>query len=264
MMKLLVCFKVIPDLDQMMPEDYTADTEAQVDTSFVRTMWNCFDESGLEFGLRLSDEAEGLNLHLEKTAFTVASEQAELYLKTLNALKYDKTVRVDDRGQDIRFIPDKIAQEIASYAEEHSVDYIFMGQQAAPGNNGLTPYFTAAALGCNMISNVVDIHLNPDGSLWAVTEESGNLYGQNVERPAVFSIGNAVISKLRVPTLKDRMKYGKREVIVKEAKTLAELESFRPSALFYVNRERKGERIKETGAEAVKELHRRIMEHICR
>ena len=58
-------------------------------------MWEIvFDESGAwKFGLRLSDEAEGLNLHLEKTAFTVAGEQAELYLKTLNSLKYDETVR---------------------------------------------------------------------------------------------------------------------------------------------------------------------------
>lgn len=94
MMKLLVCFKIIPDLDQMSAKDYEADVRMQVNTSYVRTMWNCFDESGLEFGLRLSDEAEGLNLHLEKTAFTVAGEQAELYLKTLNSLKYDETVRI--------------------------------------------------------------------------------------------------------------------------------------------------------------------------
>ena len=165
MMKLLVCFKIIPDLDQMSAKDYEADVRMQVNTSYVRTMWNCFDESGLEFGLRLSDEAEGLNLHLEKTALTVAGEQAELYLKTLNSLKYDETVRIDDKGLDIRFVPEAIAQEIALYVKEHPQDYIIMGRQAAPGNNGLTPYFTASALGMRLVPDVVDIHLLEGGRL---------------------------------------------------------------------------------------------------
>ena len=257
-MKLLVCFKVIPDLDQMSSEDYVADEKMQVNTSYVRTMWNCFDESGLEFGLRLSDEAEGLNLHLEKAALTIAGEQAELYLKTLNALKYDETVRIDDKDQDIRFTPEVAAQEIAAYVREHPKDYIIMGQQAAPGNNGLTPYFTAAALGIPLISNVVDLHLLEDGRMRAVTEIGGSLYGQAVEAPALLSIGNAVISKLRVPTLKNRMQYGKRAVEIIEAKALGLCGGKNPASLTYINRERKGERIKTAGPEAAEELGRWI------
>lgn len=257
-MKILVCFKVIPDLDQMLQQDYVADERMRVDTSYVRTIWNCFDESGLEFGLRLSDMAEGLNLHLEKTALTVAGEQAELYLKTLNALKYDRTVRIDNKAQDIRFIPERIAQEIAAYVKEYPMDYIIMGQQAAPGNNGLTPCFTAASLGIPLISNVVDMHLLEDGRLWVTTEIDGSLYGQAVEAPAVLSIGNAVISKLRVPTLKDRMQYGKREVKAAEAKVLGKYEGLNPVALIYINRERKSEKVKTTGAQAAEELGRWI------
>lgn len=262
-MRLLVCFKIIPDLDQMLPEDYTADAKMQVDTFYVRTMWNCFDESGLEFGLRLSDEAESLNLYLEKTALTVAGEQAELYLKTLNALKYDKTVRIDGKSQDLRFMPEGVAQEIAAYVSGHPTDYIIMGHQAAPGNNGLTPYFTAALLGFSLITNVVDVHLAAEGKLWVVTEDGGNLYGQYAEGPVVLVIGNAVISKIRVPTLKARMQYGKKEVKVIEATTLKGFGGLYPSSLSYINRGRKGERINATGDEAVKELCRRIREHTC-
>lgn len=259
-MKLLVCFKVIPDLDQMAAEDYTVDERMQVDTSFVRTMWNCFDESGLEFGLRLCDEAEGLNLHLEKTALTVAGEQAELYLKTLNALKYDRTVRIDNEGRDIRFMPEGIAQEIAAYAKENPQDYIIMGRQAAPGNNVLTSYFTAATLGIPLISNVVDLHLLEDGRLWAVTEAGGSLYGQTAQSPAVLVIGNAVISKLRVPTLKDRMQYGKKNVDITGAEILKTYSGENPSGMAYINRERKGERMKATGQKAAEELGRWIKE----
>lgn len=257
-MKFLVCFKIIPDLDQMSSDDYAADERMHVDTSYVRTMWNCFDESALEFGLRLSDEAESLNLHLKKTALTVGGEQAELYLKTLNGLKYDETVRIDDKSQDIRFMPEKIAQEIAAYVKEYPKDYILMGRQAAPGNNGLTPYYTAAALDMSLISNVVDIHVTENGTLLAVTEEEGNLYSQIVEESAVLSIGNAVISKLRVPTLKDRMHHGKREIKVEEPKTPVSSTGICPVSLSYINRERKGERIRAKGTEAAEELGRLI------
>lgn len=257
-MKLLVCVKIIPDLDQMSANDYRADGQMMVDTSYVRTMWNCFDESGLEFGLRLSDEAEGLNLHLKKTALTVAGEQAELYLKTLSALRYDQTVRMDDKGQDLRFAPEKVAAVIAGYAGQNQFDYIIMGCQSAPGNQGLTPFYTAQRLGIGLVSGVIDMHLTADRMLEVTTEGNGALYTQKVKAPAVCSIGNAVISKLRVPTLKDRMKYGKREVQVIEHCTGDETKRV-PDSLIYLNRERKGEVL--SGEAAVKELLRQYREH---
>ena len=146
-MKILVTFKVIPDLDQMSAGDYCADERMMVDTSFVRTILNCFDESGLEFGLRLSDEAESLNLVVETTALTVAEKQAELYLKTLAALKYSHTVCVNAEGRDLRFEPESVAESVYRYCKEHPQDYIIMGNQAAPGNNCLTPKILAEKLG---------------------------------------------------------------------------------------------------------------------
>ena len=239
-MKLLVCFKVIPDLDQMQPPDFMAGKDMEVDASFVRTIWNCFDECGLEFGLRLSDEAESLNLHCDKTAFTISGGQAEPYLKTLYALKYDHVVCIDDQGWDTRFQPKEMAAEIVKYASKTKPDYIIMGRQAAPGSNGLTPQFAAKGLQIPLIPNVIDMHLKEDGNLSVITEEPAGFYEQNIAGPAVLTIGNAVISKLRVPTLKDRLKYGNQEV----ERTSAEWRSFKeeqmPCAMSYINRERGG------------------------
>lgn len=247
-MKILVCFKIIPDLDQMAGKDYITDGQMQVDTSFVRSMWNCFDESGLEFGLRLSDEAEGLNLHLEKTAFTVAGEQAELYLKTLSALRYEQTVRVNDTGQDLRFAPEQVAEIVAQYGREHPQDFILMGCQSSPGNQGLTPFYTAHKLSMPIVSGVIDMHITAAEELEVVTEEAGTLYTQRVKAPALLSIGNAVISKLRVPTLKDRMKYGKQEATLYNASEWNRELQYIPASLTYLNRERKGDVLSGEGA----------------
>lgn len=240
-MKILVTFKVIPDLDQMSAGDYCADERMMVDTSFVRTILNCFDESGLEFGLRLSDEAEGLNLVVETTALTVAEKQAELYLKTLAALKYSHTVCVNAEGRDLRFEPESVAESVYRYCKEHPQDYIIMGNQAAPGNNGLTPKILAEKLGVLLLENVVDLHVKEDGELEVTTEEEDGVYVQEISVPAILSIGNAVISKLRVPTLKARMASKEKESEFLKMPEQSERRKKTLVSLKYVNRERAGE-----------------------
>ncbi|MFR9065031.1 MAG: hypothetical protein ACLVJO_15365 [[Clostridium] scindens] len=79
----LVCFKIIPDLDQMSAKDYEADVRMQVNTSYVRTMWNCFDEAN-GIWIKTLTRRKVLICILRKRVYG-RGEQAELYLKTLVA-----------------------------------------------------------------------------------------------------------------------------------------------------------------------------------
>ncbi|MDD3404251.1 MAG: electron transfer flavoprotein subunit beta/FixA family protein [Hespellia sp.] len=254
-MKLLVCFKIVADLDQLTPKDYVVEEKINIDTSFVKTTINCFDESGLEFGLRLSDEAEGLNLHIEKSALTIGNSQTELYLKSLNALCYDHTIRIDSGDYDIRFKPDAVGKAIVDYAEKNQQDLIIMGRQSSEGNNFSTPQVVAEQLGTGFIPNVVDIHMMDEHRLKITTDNNGNIYEQTVKTPVVVSVGNAVISKLRVPTLRDRMKYGSKEIeqfpLRLEDKSLAG----KVRSLEYVDKSRSGQVIEQKGSEAVHVLY---------
>lgn len=253
-MNLLACFKVIPDLDQMTWHEDSIDDEMCIDTSFVKKMLNCFDESSLEFGLRLSDEAEGLNLHLTKSAVTVADTQAELYMQTLSALKYDHVIGIDSGG-DIRFCPDIVGSNLVKYLETHPQDVVLMGRQAPEGNNFAVPQFVAEKLGLPLVANVVDIHLTKDGNLNVKQELDGNLYEQEVQPPVVCTIGNAVISKLRVPTLKDRMTYGKKAPIHIAMKEKRELYTAEIQSLTFTERSRSAVRREEGGSEAADYLY---------
>ena len=58
-MKILGCFKIVPDLDLIAEEDWTADDRLRVDTGYAKLLWNCFDEGALEMMLKLSDLSEG-------------------------------------------------------------------------------------------------------------------------------------------------------------------------------------------------------------
>lgn len=254
-MKILVCFKITADLDQLSQKDYIADTSMRIDTSFVKNMINCFDESGLEFGLRLSQEAESLNLYNEKSALTVGGDKTEIYLKTLNALKYDNAIRIDCDA-DITFNPKFTGEAIAEYVNKNKQDIIIMGCQAPEGNNFSTPQIVSNILNIPMVANVTDLHLVGENSVKATVESGGNVYEYTVKTPAIFVMGNAEVSKLQVPTLKDRMSFGKRDIKYFElnnceyGENQSTLVSLEP-----IKRKRSGKIVSLQGKEAIKELY---------
>ena len=73
-MKIAVCFKIIADYDRLSPKDWVWDDHYLVDTSFVRRVFNCFDESALETALKLAGQLENSCDNLELTALTMDDE----------------------------------------------------------------------------------------------------------------------------------------------------------------------------------------------
>jgi electron transfer flavoprotein beta subunit len=58
-MNVLVCFKIVPDLDQLSGSDWVIDGCSRVETRFVKRMINPYDESALELALKMADHAGG-------------------------------------------------------------------------------------------------------------------------------------------------------------------------------------------------------------
>ena len=96
-MKIAVCFKTIADYSRLSEKDWVWDNRHFVDTSFVRRIFNCFDESALEMALKLLGAKKDLSDTLELTALTVDNQQADLFLKHLIAVGYDHAVRIECR-----------------------------------------------------------------------------------------------------------------------------------------------------------------------
>lgn len=216
-MKILGCFKIVPDLDLVAEEDWAADDQLQIDTSYVKQMWNCFDESAMEMMLKLSDLSEGFDVVYELNALTVGKQRHETFLKTLYALGYDHSVRIavdeEDEGQDITFCPEMIARSVADYIDNcASQDVVIMGIQSSDGSNMKTPLLLAEKLGWPCITQVIGIEPVDEGHLKVKSQEEAGTRIQVVKVPCVLAVGNAPCSYLRVPTLKDKMRLGKRPV----------------------------------------------------
>lgn len=237
-MKILACCKVVPDLEMLTDEDWVV-RDMEVELRFAKREWNVFDESVLEMALRLRDAYELLSGapsepvsaigEIELTALNIGDAGADPFLKTLLALRYDRAVRIDPgeqsaRGGDLRFSPAAVAELIAAFARKHGYDLLLFGRQSGVGDNGQTPMLTAELLGLPCITQVRAVR--PVHS--TTTRESGASRGgfivesytddgvleQEIVPPCVLAVGNAEQTYLRVPTLKDKMKFGARPVEV--------------------------------------------------
>jgi electron transfer flavoprotein beta subunit len=212
-MKILGCFKIVPDLDLIADEDWIADESLNVDTSYGKLLWNCFDEGALEMMLRLSDLSEGFDVVYELDALTVGSRQHERFLKTLYALGFAQCIRVETE-QNISFCPEKIAEIVADYvAQQNIVDVIVMGTQSSDGSNMKTPLLLAEKLNWPCITQVTEILPVDETCIKVISSEDGNKATQVIKSPCVLAVGNAPCAYLRVPTLKEKMRLGKKTVI---------------------------------------------------
>lgn len=211
-MNILVCFIAGPDLDKLIDEDWVIDKNLQIDTSFLKPTLNSYDESALEIVLRLSDAAEKTKVSIDHKALTIASTPATTILKTLNALRFKQVVRIDSQD-DFRFRPGVIASILSQYVLKHAPqDVLLLGRQSSVGENARTHLLTAEMLGWPCVTQVAGIELVDENHLMVTSQVDDSQIRQQIQTPCVLSIGEVPNAFMRVPTIKDRMLYGKRPI----------------------------------------------------
>jgi electron transfer flavoprotein beta subunit len=97
-MKIAVCFKVLPDFDQVVEADWDAFNLA-AGWAYVKRVFGCFDESALETALRLRSAWTDAGEAAECTAVTAAPLPSPL-CKTLFAAGFDRVADLSGIFQD--------------------------------------------------------------------------------------------------------------------------------------------------------------------
>jgi electron transfer flavoprotein alpha/beta subunit len=218
-MKALVCFKPIPDPGMFADQDWEAMDTHQPDLSFVRKTFNCFDESGLEIALRLSERAKANHLPFDLKALTIDDAGADLFLQHLLALQYDRAVRIEpDPDLDLRFNALAVSFLIASYVKTRGdQDLVILGARGGIGDNGQTGMLVAERLGWPCIREVSEVDFVFPHCLRVSSRTDDTVMAQTVRLPLVLTIGNAPESPfLRVPTLKQKLGAAKKKIEVLE------------------------------------------------
>ncbi|MCD8168538.1 hypothetical protein MCJ35_04445 [Enterocloster sp. OA13] len=207
-MKLLGCFKIVPDLEQLAEEEWKPDEQGIIDTRFVRREWNCYDESLLELMLRARDQsARGETLE----ALTVSGTLQDGVIKTLYALGFDKVIRAGTCSG-IVFSPYHTARLISSYCNAGQPDCLILGAQSSDEGSGMVPYLVAEMLGWPCVSGVMDFALEQDRGIVAEHMQFSKKMRRRMKAPCVLVVGNVPNTYLRIPTLKERLGASGRKV----------------------------------------------------
>lgn len=216
-MKIAVCFKTIADYGRLSEKDWVWDERHFVDTSFVRRVFNCFDESALEMALKLSGTSKNVSGTVELTALTVDDRKSDLFLKQLTAIGYHHVVRIEcDKGIDLRFNSLAISHLISTYIKRKGHRLVFLGMQGGEGDNRQTGFLVAERLGWPCIREVTKVVMAGSPDCLKVTSRiDGATLVQTVKLPVVLITGHSLDSPyLRVPTLKQKLNAKKKRVTV--------------------------------------------------
>ena len=247
MMKIGVCFKIVPDYEEVPAADWAA--MEQLDFTYVKKMYGCFDEAALETALRLRDSLLAASQNVSCTAVTVGGGP-EVLLQGLYAAGFDEVVTIPTAGcggsefdgngeasENLDFCPRETARLLAAYWKTRQPDLILTGRMTGPGDSGLVPVYLAAELGYQLQEEVTEALYHPvmvqtdsgeaefrkeTGSLSAETEARIEILQERADaeirrlltRPSVLVVGDAKAPNLRMFSLKARMEARKRKAAV--------------------------------------------------
>ena len=206
-MRILVCFKVVDDLDDLLAEDWRQLTPAGPDTGCCKRVLGCFDEAALESALRLRDELADAG-GAELTALTADPGYSEHLLSALPAVGYDR-VACAESGADLRYDPAGTASILKEYISKNGpYDLILCGRQAPPANSGAVPLLLAEALELDAVCDAEDMRMGPDaarGALTVVSALDEGVCERDYPLPLLVTVGSARHSYLRMPTLREKL-----------------------------------------------------------
>ncbi len=202
-MNILVCFKITADLEALSQEDWVADSDLQVDLRFAPQELGCFDESALSFGLKLAEDARAEGEIVKLTAVTLGRRNPSRWMKTLYALGYDECIFCPVQCDSL-FSPENTANILAGIATEYGADIILTGERSSPGGSTFTAPLLSEMLGMPCYGGISALSYQA-GVLKVEALSGDSIIKRVLPSLAVLSVGNAPSTRLKIPTLKEKM-----------------------------------------------------------
>ncbi|MDR1126962.1 MAG: hypothetical protein LBL06_02415 [Treponema sp.] len=213
-MKIVVCFKAVPEFDQVVDEDWNS-FHPTADWGYVKRIFGCFDESALETALRLRSAWQEYNEEPECTALTASPLPSPL-CKTLFATGFDRVVDLwsglcgETPTTSLEFQPRQTAALLADYLSSAGYDLILAGRQAGYADTGTVPLLLAEMLGIPVITGIEEIAPCGGGAVEIKRVSDTARERLKVRLPVIVTLGNSPVSALRAVTLSARMSASKR------------------------------------------------------
>lgn len=237
-MRILVCFKVISEVDHLNQNELKRLSQGEDVLRFSKRIYSPYDEGALETALVIKATSISNDQKDHLTALTIGDCDSR-FLKELYAIRFDEVIQITTE-KDCSFSPQTTAQILIDHLEvTQAYDAIFMGMQAGVGESALVPSLVAQALDLHLVSDVIDVKKEGIDLLINSQTDTGKLT-MIVKTPILCAFGNAAHPYLRVATLKEKILSKEKSANVLSVKTNTETSSLKLERLHYRPLERQG------------------------
>ncbi|MDR1540799.1 MAG: hypothetical protein LBU32_22895 [Clostridiales bacterium] len=205
-MEIYVCFKALPDFEQVFPDDWNQFTLG-TDLDYAGRILGSFDESALEIGLRLKDKLLFSGEAARCTALTLSRRLPAFISRSLFAAGFDEVVQLD---ADVEFNPEETARLLSDFLKSAPPGMVLAGLQAGFADSGAVPALIACRLGLPFFSCVESIE--PLDGMAEIKRSVDSEYRIVKARPPfVAAVGNSPVSTLRAATLRHQLSCGNKK-----------------------------------------------------
>jgi electron transfer flavoprotein beta subunit len=202
-MRILVCFKVVRDVEHITPGELSALRDGCLELSVFQQIIGSYDEAALETALRLADGMREGGQDITLHALTAGKCESR-FAKNLYAIGFDEVICLDPE-RDSTWEPEFTAGCVASFVKAGAgYDLILTGKQAGPGESALLPAFLAGELGLPCLPEVIALRPGKRGIAATAKTDRGRC-SLTLIRPAVCAVGEAAHPYLRVAVLREKL-----------------------------------------------------------
>lgn len=208
MIRVLNCFHILADPELLSDDEWQEGCKTgAIDTSYIKKTINASDESALELACRFRNQAipeECVCL----TALTLGDRTNDRILKTLSAVGFEHTVRIENEdapGMEC-MSSEQIARLISKWIRATGgFELIVTGQKSGDGNQGKVPSMIAEELAIGCITGVTEFIPADEKGAYVTWVSDGTVIRAYMAYPVVVSVGTVSDAYLRAPTIKQRM-----------------------------------------------------------
>ena len=216
-MKILVCFKIVKDMDYVLESDWKNANSGELDLSYVKDLISCFDEGALENCLRLKDSMIACGNDCEVTAVTIGDGNFDNFFKNLFALGLKDIIQV--KGCGTLDFNSELVSEIINSASDEKYNMIVLGNEDSTTNSGTTGFFVAKKHKLPYILNVNGLSFEDNEIKLSKNIDGGLMFGK-IKGDCVLSFSNSSNPYLRFSTMRDRLKVSSKKPIVVDVNDL--------------------------------------------
>lgn len=203
-MNIAVYFSVLCDTDEVLKSTWEALSVGQIDLGYANRIINPYDETAIEYALRIKDAAAAAGEAVDVTLFTLGGELPAAITDNLFAVGIDRIHCIGAREFDLLHTDMQLYQ-VEQYLRAHPFDCLFMGQQNSYSCNSSLGVSLAARLNLPYVGYIS--HLQYDGgALQVKCHTAKGFQSASVSTQAVFSFENTEHPYLRIATLRERLK----------------------------------------------------------